>query len=366
MISSLPKHKCTGCSACASACPRHCISMTADNEGFLYPSIDADKCIGCQLCDRVCPVQKEAPQHPLLAVLGVQNKNDGVRLHSSSGGTFTLLAKCVLDGGGAVFGVHYNEDLDVEHTCITETAKLTQLQGSKYVQSVIGSCFQKAKELLEQDVPVLFSGTPCQIAGFKGYLGRDYPNLLTVDLVCHGVPNAMIYHKYLKELAAEAGEAVQEVRFRDKGNGWLRGKTMFITEHREFAASKREDPYMRLFLNNVLIRPSCADCPFNNKRNLSDLTVADYWGVNKQYPDFDDDKGTTLLLINTAKGEAFFNKIAIQANCISTTFEKACMANTALAGRLPLHAQRAAFFEHLDEHTIREWADLLLGPLPSK
>lgn len=354
MIEILNKENCTGCSACANICPRGCIKMTADSEGFLYPAVNEEMCMDCGLCEKVCPMLHKPKQHEILAVYGAKNKADAVRFTSSSGGMFTLFAEEILKQGGVVVGAALDAKLMVRHILVDNAADIVKLRGSKYVQSEIGSVYSEVRKLLRAGRKVLFSGTPCQIAGLKGYLVQSYANLMTIDVVCHGVPSPKVYRKHLEELAQEAGEPVREVRFRDKGRGWKRGETLFFTEHQRFGASKRKETYMRLFLNNVSIRPSCGDCAFNNKRSLADITIADYWGVDKQFPDFDDDKGVTLVLVNSEAGADLLEQVKPQTELLLTDFVKGAEYNQAVSRSLPLHPKREFFFEQLDRYTLKE------------
>ena len=354
MLKLTSKQNCCGCTACASICPKGCIAMTPDSEGFCYLQIDEANCINCGLCEKVCPLLHKPAQHEVLNVYGAKNSDDSVRFTSSSGGMFTLFAERVLNSGGTVFGAELDENLQVRHTAIESTDALPKLRGSKYVQSNMTGVFKQVRTLLNSGKPVLFSGTPCQIAGLKGFLMKDYENLFTVDVVCHGVPSAKVYNKHLQELGKAAGEPVTRVKFRDKANGWKQGETLFFTEHQRFGAPKRQETYMRLFLNNVSIRPSCADCAFNNKRSLADITIADYWGVDKQFPEFDDDKGVTLVLINTVKGQQLFDDVKSAASLISTDFAKGAQYNVAVSKSLGLHPKRQYFFDNLDRKTLKE------------
>lgn len=360
MIEITSKNNCTGCSACANICPRGCIMMQPDAEGFLYPEVNAAMCADCGLCENVCPMLKPGKQHDILAVYGAKNKNDAVRYTSSSGGMFTLLAQEVLRAGGVVCGAALDEKLVVRHVLIDNVLALEKLRGSKYVQSEIGDVYSKIRQILRTGQKVLFSGTPCQVAGLKGYLVKPFSNLLTVDVVCHGVPSPKVYQKHLAELSKEAGEPVTQVRFRDKAKGWKRGETLFLTEHQRFGASKRKETYMRLFLNNVSIRPSCGECAFNNKRSLADMTIADYWGVDKQFPEFDDDKGVTLVLVNTKAGADLLAQVKEQAVLLPTDFAKGAEYNLAVSKSLPLHPQREFFFKNLDKYTLKEMVEKCL------
>ena len=231
MLKLTSKQNCCGCTACASICPKGCIAMKADKEGFCYPQIDEALCIDCGLCEKVCPLLHKPDKHGIINVYGAKNIDDSVRFTSSSGGMFTLFAEQVLNRGGVVFGAAFDGSLQVCHAGISTMQELAKLRGSKYVQSNMNGIFKQVRTLLAGGKKVLFSGTPCQIAGLKGFLIKDYANLLTVDVVCHGVPSAKVYNKHLTEIAADTGEAVTQVKFRDKADGWKRGKTLFLTEN---------------------------------------------------------------------------------------------------------------------------------------
>lgn len=354
MIELYDKADCTGCSACANICPRGCITMTADSEGFLYPEVNTDICVDCRLCEEVCPMINKPMPHDIKAVYGAKNKDDSVRFTSSSGGMFTLFAEAVLNEGGLVVGAALDENHTVKHCIIDSMDELTKLRGSKYVQSIIGDTYTKVREYLRAGKTVLFSGTPCQIAGLKRFLIKPFNNLITIDVVCHGVPSPRVYRKHLAEIASKAGEPITCVRFRDKSNGWKQGETLFFTEHYKVGAPKRQEPFMRLFLNNIIIRPSCSDCAFNNKRSLADITIADYWGIDKQFPEFDDDKGVTLVIVNTEAGQAIFESIKNRAEVITTDFAKGAEYNLAVAKSIPLHRKRGFFFTNMDNYSIDE------------
>lgn len=360
MIAIKDKLNCCGCSACAGICPKGCIEMQADAEGFRYPKIDVEKCIDCRLCERVCPLLHRPQQQEPLAVLGAKNKNDEVRLSSSSGGLFTVFAQYLLEQQGVVYGAEMTSDLKVQHCAVSDSKELVKLRGSKYVQSAMNGCYKQARFLLQQGRSVLFSGTPCQIAGLKGFLMKDYDKLYTVDVVCHGVPSPKVYTKHLQEIGELAGEPVTRVKFRDKQQGWKNGQTLFYTENHCFGDSKRKETYMRLFLNNVTIRPSCADCAFNNKRSCADITIADYWGIDKQYPEFDDDKGVTLVIINTEKGKELFEAVKDKVNFMESSFAEGAEYNVAVSKSLGLHPKRAYFFDNMDGKTLSALAEEIL------
>lgn len=360
MIEIKDKLNCCGCSACAGICPKGCIEMQTDAEGFRYPQIDVDRCIDCRLCERVCPLLHRPQQQEPLAVLGAKNKNDDVRLNSSSGGMFTAFAEYILLQQGVVYGAEMTADLKVRHCAVSDSTDLAKLRGSKYVQSDMDGCYKQARFLLQQGRSVLFSGTPCQIAGLKGFLMKDYDRLFTVDVVCHGVPSPKVYAKHLQEIGEQAGEPVTKVKFRDKQQGWKNGQTLFYTENYCYGDSKRKETYMRLFLNNVTIRPSCADCAFNNKRSCADITIADYWGTDKQYPEFDDDKGVTLVIINTEKGRELFEAVKWQSDFMESSFAEGAEYNVAVSKSLGLHPKRAYFFANMDSKSLSVLAEEIL------
>ena len=329
MIQVIHKEDCCGCNGCVQACPVQCISMKTDEEGFSYPVVDTGRCIGCGLCERVCPVLNRMQPRTPLVCYAAKNPDEEIRMKSSSGGVFTMLAERTIRNGGVVFGARFDENWDVIHDYAETIDGIGKFRGSKYVQSRIGDCFKKAKQFLDTGREVLFSGTPCQIAGLKLFLRKNYANLLAVDIICHGVPSPMVWQKYLKEIKAREGEkntvltypisddmpVITGISFRDKALGWK--KYSFALTLAEASASAKnsvlrstvfvEDPFMRAFLCNYILRPSCNDCPSKGGRSGSDITIADFWGIQNLLPEFDDDKGVTLAILNTEKGELVFN-----------------------------------------------------------
>lgn len=323
MIQISNKSKCCGCTACVSICPKQCITMREDEEGFLYPMVDSSLCIDCNLCKKICPELHSKERREPLNVYAAKHKNEQVRLASSSGGIFTLLAERIIDENGVVFGARFNSNWNVIHD-YTETKKgLTAFRGSKYVQSYMGNCYQKVKFFLQQGRKVMFTGTPCQIAGLKNYLRKDYDNLLTVDVVCHGVPSPKVWQIYLNEIARKGGknsvlfhpisekQEIKSINFRSKSTGWKKYSFALILSGATADEEKNtvllssiftENPYMNAFLSNLSLRPSCYDCPAKSGKSGSDITIADFWGIEEVLPEFDDDKGISLILSYTEKG----------------------------------------------------------------
>lgn len=313
MITITDKHDCCGCSACAQICPKGCITMCDDGEGFAYPEVDAAACINCGLCEKACPLLGELEERSPLDLLAAKNRNTGERTGSSSGGVFIALAKEVVGNGGVVFGAVFDDEWQVMHKSAETIEELGPMQGSKYVQSRIGSTYSQAAKLLKEGRRVMFTGTPCQIAGLRAYLRRDYDKLLTVEIMCHGVPSPGVWRRYLDEnfRSFDGGTRITYVNFRDKSKeGWSRYNVVIKgckdgsrDGERELAASVYVDnPFMRGFMSDVYLRPACHRCKCKHGASGSDLTIADYWSAAQAVPGFADDKGVSLVFVNTDKG----------------------------------------------------------------
>ena len=329
MIEIIDKHACCGCSACVQKCPKQCISLVEDEEGFLYPVVNSDDCIDCGLCEKVCPILHQAEERKPLKAYAAKNKNEGIRKQSSSGGVFTLLAEDVIKEDGVVFGAKFDEQWEVKHD-FTETFEgLHVFRGSKYIQSHIEENYKKAETFLKSGRKVLFSGTPCQIAGLKRFLRKEYDNLLTVDFVCHGVPSPGVWRKYLKETVAHLCDKnsvpsdpvamdnarIENITFRNKCSGWKKYSfSLTLSATTRSGATQKvslinlfsQNAFMKGFLANLYLRPSCYACPAKCGKSGSDITIGDLWGAPSIIGNYDDDKGTSLVLIN--KEVAFFEK----------------------------------------------------------
>lgn len=348
-----PKN-CCGCNACVQACPKHCIRMQEDSEGFLYPFVDRESCIDCGLCERVCPViNQNEPQKPVVTLAAV-NSDKSVRIASSSGGIFTLLAERTIDNGGVVFGATFDENWDVKHICIDSKSELPKLRGSKYVQSIIGNCYKEAKRHLSAGKEVLFSGTPCQIAGLKRFLHKEYKNLKTVDVVCHGAPSPMVWRMYLDEVSSMYNIAqITDIKFRDKTEGWKNFSLSIKYKDKEgaektFRETLNENVFMRCFLSNLCLRPSCYACPARNGKSGSAITLADLWGAENICPGLDDDKGVSLVLLrNKEFSLPGFEKKEIE-------YSKAVMYNHSIESDVTLPNKRDRFFRLLHSAGIHK------------
>lgn len=309
MIDKLDPKKCTGCFACAQKCPRNCIHIVKDAEGFYAPQIEKAECIGCDVCEKTCPQMNPVLLHKNIGAYAARMKNDEVLKHSTSGGIFAAAAIYILNQGGVVFGVEMTAEGIIRHTSIDSIEQLPILQGSKYVQSIIGDSYVKAKEFLAAGRLVLFSGTPCQIAGLRNYLHKAYNNLYTMDVICHGVPSQDFYLAYREWLEKKHGQKIKKWNFRDKSaEGWnIVGRVYY--EHKTVTQREMMDPFTRAFLDGYTHRESCYQCLYARGERVGDITGGDYWGIKKYHPEFYSDKGVSLLLVNTEQGKKLFNMI---------------------------------------------------------
>lgn len=304
------KSDCCGCTACASICPKHCIIMAADEEGFLYPQIDTSGCVSCGACEKVCPVINQA-EEKLIEQKGylVQHKDEKIRLESSAGGAFTAISTYVLQKDGVVFGAAYDENFQVCHKYVEVVDDLYLFRNSKYVQSSLGESYKQVKAFLEAGRWVCFSGTPCQIEGLTKYLGSQYEQLVLVDVVCRGIPSPLIWKKYL-EYQQVAERKIDSIRFRDKYYGYKYSTMSLIKKNKNvYHAGSQLDPMLRAFITNMSDRPSCYECPFKKRYRVSDMTIWDCASVYDFDKKMDDDKGTTRVLCHTPKGAIIIKEL---------------------------------------------------------
>ena len=348
------KEKCCGCSACVNACPKNAISMQEDECGFLYPQIDPDLCVKCGACQRVCNFQYKEEINTPVQTFAACAKSDSIRKRSASGGAFAELAKRTLSMSGVVFGAAFDEEWKVCHISIESADELYRLQGSKYVQSSIGTTYQQVKKLLKEGRYVLYSGTPCQIAGLYGYLGKDDEKLLTVDLICHGVPNLRMLHDYLKAFGD-----IEYFTFRDKSLGWgINGKVVVRGSERSQKLWQSASPYLYYFSQGLIYRESCYQCKYTCQHRPADITLGDYWGIEKQHPEylgkdgFDTHKGISLIIANTEKGTEAIQSTTKSLYIKESTFEKAAAGNAQLVRPTDKKPQRQ---EVLDLYSKQGW-----------
>lgn len=392
------KKDCCGCHACVQKCPRRCIEMREDEEGFLYPYINLSICVECGLCEKVCPVINQSESKKPLEVYAAKNSNEQIRFVSSSGGIFTILAESILRKGGVVFGARFNEKWDVIHSYAETIDEVAAFRGSKYVQSCIGNSYQQVKMFLDQGREVLFSGTPCQIAGLRLYLQKKYENLTTVDFICHGVPSPGVFRRYLNEeiekfarqgagkntvlshpihsiperdtLSVQEEICVEGISFRDKTKGWKKYSFALILSKALAAGEKNsvllsytlnENVFMRGFLHDLYLRPSCYDCPSKQLKSGSDLTLGDYWGIASLMRELDDDLGISAVTVNTRKGLCWVDRLRVDAKFYIASYEDLCRKNSAFISSASIPGKRAKFFIE-DGHTFHEKIACLCRP----
>lgn len=357
---------CCGCTACSSICPKQCIIMREDKEGFLYPIVNMENCIDCGKCEAVCHIRHQGKQTIPLKTYAAYSQDEHLRKTSSSGGVFSMLAEQVIAKGGVVFGARFNEQWSViiDYTEIIEG--LAAFRGSKYVQAAVGNAYSKCEIFLKEGRCVLFSGTPCQIAGLGRYLRKEYDNLLTVDFSCHGVPSPLVWRRYLSESLSLMKKEVKNILFREKREGWETFNfTIQLDNQRkvlEWTWPCRENPYMKAFLNNLILRPSCANCKAKEGRSGSDITLADYWCVDKVHPQLIDDKGVNLVVVRTEKGLKSIKGMR-KAILIESRYEEGMRYNEGLWSSAWIHSSRWRFFKKLsNEDSVIRLIDRCLHP----
>ncbi len=348
MIRILNKVYCCGCESCVQKCPTKCISFDEDNEGFCYPIVAKAKCINCGLCEKVCPVIHQSEPRSPISIHAAKNLNLQTRKISSSGGVFTLLAEQILQKGGVVFGAKFNSDWEVEHGYTESLEGLAAFRGSKYIQSRIGNSFKQVEHFLNEGREVLFSGVSCQTAGLRSFLGKDYNNLISVDILCHSVPSPKVWRRYLNEIISSNKiydkSLISSISFKDKRMGWKNPSFTLTSKTGETISEIHRDNYfMRGFLNSLYNRPSCCICPARSLKNKSDITIADFWGIERILPKFEDNEGVSLIIISTTKGVNFYRKLNIDSQALDINM--ALNSQRSIKNSFKHHMNRVKFFE---------------------
>lgn len=315
-VNDLSKDYCTGCTACCNVCPVDAITMQFNDRGYSNPVIDADKCIGCTKCEKTCPVintkYENSPEPECYAVMA----SDEIRTNSSSGGMFTLAAENILDKGGYVCGAAFTDNFKLEHIIISDKNELYRMRGSKYTQSLLGNVFKDIRSLLEDGKTVLFSGCPCQVAGLHNYLGKNYDSLYTLDLVCHGAPPQPVFHKYLDEYYGR--DKLEDFRFRTKEFGYNSfHQTAYLKNGEKISGNIRFDPYEKAMHSGLTLMDVCADCMFASAPRQGDISIGDFWGIAKYDQALNDNLGTSVALVNNAKGKQLFDEITQNAKMVN-------------------------------------------------
>lgn len=299
---------CAGCYACANVCPKECIIYRQDEKGFSYPIIDYNKCINCGRCLKACAQVKDVQKSLPKISYALKHKSAQVRFNSTSGGAFTVISDYILDSQGLVYGATMKENYNVEHIVVHNKSQRDLLRKSKYLQSDLSNIYKDVLEKLKSGKKVLFTGTPCQVAGLKTFLNKDYDNLFTCDVICHGVPSKDVFKQYIKLKENENKQQVESLDFRTKKFGQKAAINIKFNE-KEYVRIFETDEFGVLFTGGYIMRDSCYNCKYATKERVSDITIGDFWGIDKIVPDFDDNKGVSMVLINTDKGKLIFKSI---------------------------------------------------------
>ncbi len=349
MITITDKEKCCGCEACTQICPKKCISFIEDEEGFCYPEVDESTCIDCGLCEKVCPVLNQWDEDVPETVVAAINEDEEVRFNSSSGGIFTLLGEKVIESGGVVFSAKFDENWNVAVAYTESSDGLQAFRGSKYLQARIDRSYKDCKCFLESGRRVLFTGTPCQIAGLLHYLRKPYSNLLAVEVLCYGVPSPLVWKSYLTEIRGMVSRLLEHDNFI---NRWK------LLSKFHFRCSKRNDKivltspasrntYLRLFQKGLTIRPSCFSCPAKAGKSCADISLGDFWGVEDANTSMDDNKGVSMVILHTDKGRSFFDSLNVKRQDVC--YNDISSHNKAYFSSATHNPERECFFKRLKQ-----------------
>ena len=344
------KEKCVGCKSCEQSCPKHCISMMENKEGFWYPSVDEECCVECGLCLKKCPVKNvDSHRNEPQKVWAWRNKNNTDIMRSASGGAADSAAKTVLQMGGIVYGAAYDEQLVVNHIEITADVEREKIQSSKYVQSDLRDSYTKVKHRLAEGKTVLFTGTPCQIAGLYAFLGGDQEKLYTIDLICHGVPSPKFFKKYLEYQNKKTSGKIIYFNFRSKDKRGWGTQYLLKTKTKTKTKTLSLDRYGKHFMDGDCYRESCYQCVYANTNRVGDLTVGDFWGIAKSHPDFNSPKGVSSVFVNTEKGQKLFDMMRSLAEVEEATLEEGMIKQGNLVKPCTRPDTRDIFYEKIDE-----------------
>ena len=343
---------CCGCTACYAICPKSAITMQEDSEGFKYPAIDKSKCIDCGLCCKVCPLDKKLENVITPAVsFACTAKDENFAKQSSSGGVFPLLTNMFAEQQAVIYGAAFDNNWKVKHIRVNDIDELKKLYTSKYVQSDMGDSFKQVKHDLDIGKEVLFAGTPCQVAGLKSYLSKEYNNLTTVDFICHGVPSPAVWRSYIKEKAVNLNSKIIDISFRNKKDGWKNYYFRIKTEDGNITYEKASDNiYMQSFLKDLYLRPSCYDCKFKTLNRASDITLADFWGVEKVLPEMYTEKGVSLCWSSSDNGNRILCKALEDMVYKKVDLQDAIRHNPSAIKSVNVHKNRDKFFKAFAEN----------------
>jgi len=377
MVDSKDKNNCCGCRACEHICPKNAIQMNEDIKGFKYPKIDHSLCNKCGLCDTICAFNNNYRNHgDNPTVYAVKNKDENIRATSTSGGMFVAISDEIIKNGGVVYGVNYGEKLYVCHQRAETKEQRDQFKGSKYIQSDLGDTFLKVKQDLEDDRMVLFTGTPCQVASLNNFLKKDFENLLTVDIICHGTPSNKIWREYLDIIEKINKIEIIYVNFRDKSIGWHQPKVKIESLNKSKKEIIGEKSFFQLFVKNYILMPACYNCYFANFKRPGDITIGDFWGIERTMSEFDDNKGVSLVMVNSKKGNLFIDKIkdniemqiSSKENCMHGTLQCASPKNKdtdKLWNDYEKYGLRYIIFKYTDYSNLRTFIKKVINKIKS-
>lgn len=327
---------CCGCGACANICPKNAVTMQEDKYGFLFPVINPELCVECNMCRKVCAYHNLTEENTPLKTWVAVSKNKKSLEKSSSGGVFYTLANEFIKNGGCAVGASFDENFSLNHIIADTNKELRKLQGSKYCQSSTGFVFREIKKRLKNNHKVIFSGCPCQVAGLKSYLGKDYDNLVTIDLICHGVPSNKSFRDYLKNFEDRKQIKIKAFSFRDKNIGWGKNGSIISENNKKLKLFEVAESYLFYFAHSLIMRKSCYSCKYAGSDRPADITIGDYWGIEKEHPELlekgkiDESKGVSVIIANTKKGVEFIRDNRKLFHLYNSSFEKASRGNAQL------------------------------------
>ena len=360
------KAECCGCTACQQICGHNAIEMKADSDGFVFPIKDISACVNCGLCEKVCSFASPAYNNETMGVYATMAKNSSERSKSSSGGLFYVIAKKIIEQGGVVYGAIMDKDMQVRHADASTIDELQNLRGSKYVQSALYDTFKTIRAKLRAGKLVYFTGTGCQVAGLKSFLMKDYDNLITSDLVCHGVPNQHLFDEHIKYLERKYKGKVVDYRFRDNENWGVCESVTIIADSQNSKTYRLPtfslSPYLYSFMYSMTYRMSCYECPFAKIPRQGDITLADYWGVKKYFPNLDISRGVSLILANNNKGKSFLDKLKTELIFEESNINDASKENRNLTTNTSMPEIRNTIFKKIQDEGYEKVAKKIFRP----